>query len=88
MFMTKVYDEEENMRFGNGTLYQTMSNLSAIILRKEHFPNGANIILLSLKNKQDECREEKIKPMSGNFSSKYGPRKDVSLAEVSNKSIK
>ena len=78
--MTKVYDEEENMRFGNGTLYQTMSNLSAIILKKEHFPNGANIILLSLKNKQDECREEKIKPVSGNFFNKYGTRKNVSSA--------
>ena len=78
--MTKVYDEEENMRFGNGTLYQTMSNLSAIILKKEHFPKGANIILLSLKNEQDECREEKIKPVSRNFFNKYGTRKNVSSA--------
>ena len=85
--MTKVYDEEENMRFGNGTLYQTMSNLSAIILKKEHFPKGANIILLSL-NEQDECREEKIKPVSRNFFPKFGTRKNVSSAEVSNNSIK
>ena len=76
------------MRFGNGTLYQTMSNLSAIILKKEHFPNGANIILLSLKNGQDECREEKINPMPGNVTNKYGTRKDVSSAEVSNNGIK
>ena len=41
------------MRFGNGTMYQTMSTLSAIILKKEQFPNGANIILLSVK--RSEC---------------------------------
>ena len=49
-----MYDEEENARYGIGTMYQTMSNRSAIILRKKHFPNGANIVLLSLKDSK-EC---------------------------------
>ena len=71
------------MRFGNGTLYQTMSDLSAIILKKEHFPNGANIILLSVKSNRMECSD--VKKSSKNIgetqekhSSKIGTLKTVS----------
>ena len=71
------------MRFGNGTLYQTMDNLSAIILKKEKFPNGANIILLSIKSNRMECSD--VKKSSKNmgetqerYSRKTGTLKTVS----------
>ena len=71
------------MRFGNGTLYQTMDNLSAIILKKEKFPNGANIILLSIKRNRMECSD--VKKSSKNmgktqerYSRKTGTLKTVS----------
>ena len=73
----KLYDEEENMRFGNGTMYQTMSKLSAIILKKSSFPNGANIILLSTKGK-DECFKNVNTPFQNLVYNKYGGLKHVS----------
>lgn len=67
------------MRFGNGTMYQTMSNLSAIILKKEKFPNGANIILLSIKNKGHECPNDiKSEESEESFLPKYAVLKEVS----------
>ena len=65
------------MRFGNGTMYQTMSKLSAIILKREKFPYGANIVLLSIKNKGYECRDRIM-----NNGSMKGARKNVSSAQV------
>ena len=65
------------MRFGNGTMYQTMSELSAIILKKEKFPYGANIVLLSIKNKGHKCSAEK---KYKNHGSMHGAAKNVSSA--------
>ena len=65
------------MRYGNGTMYQTMSSLSAIILKKTQFPNGANIILLSVKDKK-ECFDEPTHNQSKTFERKYGNSKHVS----------
>ena len=67
------------MRYGNGTMYQTMSSLSAIILKKTQFPNGANIILLSVKDKK-ECFDQP-KRMQGK-TRKYGELKHVSFAPL------
>jgi len=74
----QLYDEEDNMRFGNGTMYQTMSTLSAIILKRAQFPNGANIILLSVKDKS-ECFEED----TSNNKRKTRERRNIKLKNVS-----
>ena len=45
------------MKSGNRTQFQTMLNLSAIIIKKETYPNGVMIALLS-KGSYDGCYTE------------------------------
>ena len=42
------------MRYGNQTLSQTMLNLSAITIKKEDYPDGICVVLLS-KSSDDDC---------------------------------
>ena len=48
----ELYDQESNMRFGTNTMYQTMLELSAMVISKEDFPGeeGVNIVLRSLRD--------------------------------------
>jgi len=78
----QLYDEEDNMRFGNGTMYQTMSNLSAIILKKEQFPNGANIILLSIKDKSECYKGYTQHNKNKTHVRRFGKPKNVTISVV------
>ena len=45
--LDELYDEEKDMRYGDNTVFQTMLNLTAIVIEKKVYPKGINIVLLS-----------------------------------------
>ena len=54
---TELYDQEQDMRYGNMTLYQTMLNLTALIIERKNYPHGANVVLLA-KSNDDGCYQK------------------------------
>ena len=49
------------MRYGIMTAYQTMLNLSAIVIKKTDYPKGALVVLLS-KSSDEGCYKKTTKP--------------------------